>query len=229
MTGQNRSSAVMQQRSEPHDSLEDFPTPPWAVRALCEWIGGPINMMECREPAANRGYMARALGEYFNKVEVADQHDYGLGYEVRDYLFGPLPKKVDWTITNPPFRLAEQFITRALATSYDGIAMLVRTSFLEGGGRYTRQFRNDPPTHILQFSERVVMHKGKIVDPDVPVRTWCKRRNDWVMRKPSTATSYCWLVWIRNSSGPSRMIRIPPCRKKLTNPGDYAPWPQVAA
>ncbi len=38
MTGQNRSSAVMQQRSEPHDSLDDFPTPPWATRALCEYI-----------------------------------------------------------------------------------------------------------------------------------------------------------------------------------------------
>jgi hypothetical protein len=35
---QNRSSAVMQQRSEPHDSLDDFPTPPWATRALCEFL-----------------------------------------------------------------------------------------------------------------------------------------------------------------------------------------------
>ena len=39
---QNRSSAVMQQRKEPHDSLDDFPTPPWATRALCEVIAkGP--------------------------------------------------------------------------------------------------------------------------------------------------------------------------------------------
>lgn len=35
---QNCSSAVMQQRSEPRDSLDDFPTPPWATRALCEWL-----------------------------------------------------------------------------------------------------------------------------------------------------------------------------------------------
>ena len=38
---QNRSSAVMQQRSEPHDSLDDFPTPPWATRALCQHLQGP--------------------------------------------------------------------------------------------------------------------------------------------------------------------------------------------
>jgi hypothetical protein len=26
----------MQRRHEAHDSLDDFPTPPWATRALCE-------------------------------------------------------------------------------------------------------------------------------------------------------------------------------------------------
>lgn len=39
-SAQNRSSAVMQQRAEPHNSLDDFPTPPWATKAtqMClEW------------------------------------------------------------------------------------------------------------------------------------------------------------------------------------------------
>ena len=31
---QNTSHAVMAQRIEPADSLDDFPTPPWATRAL---------------------------------------------------------------------------------------------------------------------------------------------------------------------------------------------------
>lgn len=111
MTGQNRSSAVMQQRAEPHDSLDDFPTPPWATRALCEWLvagagndwdAGGLSDLIAREPAANRGHMARVLGEYFAAVEAADVHDYGAGYAVRDYLIGPLPAAVHWTITNPP-------------------------------------------------------------------------------------------------------------------------------
>jgi hypothetical protein len=33
---QNTSHAVMAQRSEAKDSLDDFPTPPWATRALIE-------------------------------------------------------------------------------------------------------------------------------------------------------------------------------------------------
>ena len=64
---QNRSSAVMQQRSEPHESLDDFPTPPWATRALCEQLkllGFDLPRQSVWEPACNRGYMARVLGEY---------------------------------------------------------------------------------------------------------------------------------------------------------------------
>ena len=73
---QNRSSAVMQQRAEPHDSLDDFPTPPWATRALCEWLGPEaLADMTCREPAANRGHMVRPLREYFAHVEASDVHD----------------------------------------------------------------------------------------------------------------------------------------------------------
>jgi hypothetical protein len=35
---QNTSHAVMAQRFEPLDSLDDFPTPPWATRALCGYL-----------------------------------------------------------------------------------------------------------------------------------------------------------------------------------------------
>lgn len=206
MSGQNRSSAVMQQRSEPHDSLDDFPTPPWATRALCEHlqIGGEFT--SCREPAANRGHMVRPLSEYFGHVEASDIHDYGAGYAVEDYLFGPLPGKFDWTITNPPFKLAEQFIERALATSEEGVAMIVRSAFLEGVGRYDRLFRINPPSHVLQFTERVVMHKGKLSP------------------KGSTATAYCWLVWRLPEPyhGPF-FDWIAPCRKRLERADDYAP------
>jgi hypothetical protein len=199
----NTSSAVMQQRSEPHDSLDDFPTPPWATRALCEYLmpWGP-KRLTCREPAANRGHMVRPLSEYFASVEASDIHDYGAGYPVQDYLFGPPPAPVDWTITNPPFRLAEQFIQRADQTSHVGVAVIVRSAFLESVGRYHSLFILNPPSLILQFTERVVMHKGKLSE------------------KGSTATAYCWLVWQLGLSG-TKFDWIAPCRKRLERPGDY--------
>ena len=36
MKKQNTSHAVMAKRFEENDSLDDFPTPPWATRALFE-------------------------------------------------------------------------------------------------------------------------------------------------------------------------------------------------
>ena len=204
---QNISTAVMQRRVEVHDSLDDFPTPPWAVRAFCERLAlmGSISpYMSCREPAANRGFMARALEEYFGGgVEASDVHDYGVGYPVNDYLFGPDPEMVDWTITNPPFRLAQQFIERALRTSRVGAAVIVRLAFIEGGARYDTLFRDNPPSFVFQHVERVPMVKGRY-DP-----------------KASTATSYCWLVWLNDDPGVyTRLCWIAPCRKRLERKGD---------
>jgi hypothetical protein len=196
----------MQQRSEPHDSLDDFPTPPWATRALCEWlvVNGhvPFGESSCREPAANRGHMVAPLREYFASVEASDVHDYGVGFEVRDYLFpGPLAV-VDFTITNPPFRLAEQFIDRARHSSRLGVAMIVRAAFLEGQGRFERLFSKNPPSFVLQFTERVVMHKGRLAP------------------EGSTATAYAWLVWIDGESG-TKLEWLAPCRRRLERPSDY--------
>jgi len=204
---QNRSSAVMQQRSEPNDSLDDFPTPPWATRALCEWLSGQqaIDGFVVREPAANRGHMVKPLAEYFNRVEASDVHDYGVGYPVADYLWGPTPAPVDYTITNPPFRLAEQFIQRALQSSRRGVAVIVRSAFLEGKSRFESLFSVCPPDYVLQFVERAPMCKGKIDS------------------KVSSATAYSWLVWFKKDEEftDTRLLWIAPCRKRLERESDY--------
>jgi hypothetical protein len=72
---QNTSHAVMAQRGEPRDSLDDFPTPPWATRALCEKLigaGHDLTGMSEWEPARGQGYMARPLAEYFGTVYASD-------------------------------------------------------------------------------------------------------------------------------------------------------------
>ncbi len=220
---QNTSTAVMQRRVEPHDSLDDFPTPPWATRALFkhvltenEWdeVLPPEQRfagMTCWEPACNRGYMARPLQEYFGRVYRTDVHDYSAEYNdqegVCDFLMlgcEPLiiqEKGFDWVITNPPFRLAEQFALQALSEARVGVALFVRSAFLEGSGRHRRLFSEHPPAIVAQFCERVPLLKGRY-DP-----------------KGSTATAYCWLVWIRGKEG-TRFVWIPKCRKELERPTD---------
>ena len=147
--------------------------------------------------------MARPLQEYFDVVHGQDIADYGYG-ATQDYLTFEGSQNWDWIITNPPFRLAEQFIERALKDANVGCAFLVRTTFVESIGRYNRLFSKNPPNKVAQFVERVPMVKGRID------------------RKASTATGYCWLVWNKDQKSKSEMVWIPPCRKRLEFDKDYA-------
>lgn len=232
---QNKSTAVMQRRVEPHDSLDDFPTPPWGTRALIEYglkkrflpIGNAL------EPCCNRGYMARPLREHFAKVWASDIFDYGCGGmdERADFLLtgNTAPFPIDWAFFNPPFVQAQDFIEKALGFVRVGCAALVRTSFVEGQERYKQLFRDSPPTMMFQFSERIILTKGIVRHPDelywdpegldkkTGKKTGC-------FKKPSTATSYIWLVWVPGMER-QPFDWIPPCRKAMEREGDY---PQLA-
>jgi hypothetical protein len=203
--GQNRSSAVMAARREPKDALDYFPTPPWATRALCEFLrrDGAIDRgTSVWEPACGAGHMSRPLAEYFAKVWSSDVEDRGFG-EVRDFLWPGDDPRADWIVTNPPFRLADQFALKALNSGAAGVALLTRTVFVEGAGRFWDLFHPHPPSDILQFSERVPMVKDKL-DEDA-----------------STATAYAWIVW-RGHPQETRFRWVGPCRKRLERQGDYA-------
>lgn len=232
MTGQNTSHAVMQQRSEAKDSFDDFPTPMWATRAMLEFLretlGYDIAAQIVKEPCANRGYMVAPLVEAFAKVLAADVFDYGAGFAVEDYLFGDPDERVDWTVCNPPFVLAERFIDRAITCSTKGVAVFVRTSFLEGMDRFRNLYAIKPPSLILQFSERVIIHKGIVRDP--AVKYWnpkaAKGKGAWQL--PSSATSYCWLIWDKSrvvgvDQDRTAFEWIGPSRKRLERQGDYNP------
>lgn len=203
---QNTTHAVMAQRIEAHDSLDDFPSPPWSARALCahilpQFIDHPLEHLTAWEPAANRGYLARPLAEHFGTVVGTDIHDYGAGYQVLDFLMPIKPDFVpDLVITNPPFRLATQFVRRAMGIARLGCAVLVRGTWMETIDRY-QLFQQHPPTVIAQFAERVPMVKGRY-DP-----------------KASTATAYAWVVFLHGQTD-TRWRHIPPCRKILERKTD---------
>jgi hypothetical protein len=208
---QNTTHAVMSQRVEAGDSLDYFPTPPWATRALIEHVIGQdkVSGLTCLEPACGAGDMSKPLKEYFDDVKSSDAYDYGYG-PVRDFLSYPYETNaVDWVITNPPFRLAEAFVCRSFDVARQGVAMLVRTVFLESVGRYNRLFVNNPPSIFAQFVERVPMVKGRLD------------------QKATTATGYAWLVWELDIVSQPRLAWIPPCRRDLERAKDY-PQKQIS-
>lgn len=197
----------MSQRVEAKNSPDDFPTPPWATRALLEHVLGQSDRLRkqtCLEPACGAGHMAKVLKEYFGNVHSSDAYDYGYA-PIRDFLQERCKaSSYDWVITNPPFRLAEEFLLEALKVAREGVAILARTVFLESVSRYNGIFRDMPPTKFAQFVERVPMVKGRLD------------------KKATTATGYAWFVWEKKArTDISRLMWVPPCRRTLERPGDY--------
>ncbi len=228
MSKQNRSTAVMQRRSAAApDTLDYFPTPPWATRALLRFLksaemsaicGGrqyPLELMSAWEPACGELHMSKVLKETFPVVRASDVFDYG-GHEVIDFLStGFTEPDVDWVFSNPPFKLAQEFIELARRKAKVGTAMLLRGAFLEGQDRYRELFALDPPTVCLQFVERVCMLEKRLVRAG-EIDPFAIKPGT----KVSSATAYMWFVWIDGFSD-SRIRWIPPCRKELERPGDY--------
>lgn len=213
----NGAGSVAPTREEAIDSLDFFPTPPWATRALMEHVLpllGVGAIATAWEPACGEGHIAEVLREYCAQVLASDIHNYGymdvhLETESSDF-FGYDSANgaiADWIITNPPFTGREDralaFVLHALKLARAGVAVFVRSQWLvEGGERYEKLFRDTPPTLCAFFAERVPLHKGRF-EPD-----------------GGTMTAYSWLVWLRDAA-PRAPFWIPPyCRATLTRADD---------
>jgi hypothetical protein len=187
-------------RVEAKESLDFFPTPPWATRALLRELpkrGHILKTQTVWEPACGFGDMVRPLQEEFKEVFGSDIHDYTSDYPILDFLTAT--KHVDWIITNPPFNKALAFAKHGIEQTRT--ALFVRQAFLETKARYQELFANAPPD-VYQFVERVPLYKGKL------------DRHGTVL-----ATSYIWCVWDEYSEG--RIRWIPPSRKALELDADY--------
>ncbi len=195
---------VMNARKQPQDSLDYFPTPPWATRAVLHEVLMPLQSMwrpfssqVARDPACGGGHMLPPLREVFGRVDFADVHDWGIAPPIRDFSFDTTESlradgeyRPDWIITNPPFNIAQVFFDRALAIAQRGIAFFVRASWLSGQERYETIYRHIPPTFVVYFAERVALIE-RAWDPEA-----------------STATDYVWLIWIPGMAPqPPRWLR----------------------
>jgi len=203
--------AIMASREEPGDSLDFFPTPPFATRAMIDHVLPALGIapsdlagMTVWEHACGEGHMAEPLAEYFGHVIATDVHPYGYG-ETLDFLDETSKRDCDWGITNPPFGdKSVRFVLKALNVARVGVAMFVRLQWLESIERYELIFRDHPPTLVAFFVERVNLCKGRW-EPD-----------------GTTATAYCWLVWVHGEA-PRPPFWIPPgCRERLTHADDVA-------
>ena len=140
------------------------------------------------EPACGKRSLSRRLEEH--------------GYEVRDsdIVVRPCDKpteKLDFMecldswdgdiITNPPFKIATDFILHALGLVREGakVAMFLRLQFLEGRSKYRRLYERFPPKAIYVCSDRLN----------------CAKNGDFEKYKLNNYVAYAWFVWEKGYKG----------------------------
>ena len=84
---------------------------------------------------------------------------YGKDFLMDDYE-DTLPLEIDYIIMNPPYSLIEPFVMKSLSIAKKGILMLGRLQFLEGKGRYENILKDNPPTDVYIYVDRIKCYKN---------------------------------------------------------------------
>lgn len=162
-------------------SLDFYPTPPEVTIALMDFL--KLDPMIIWEPACGSGAMSNILKEYGHTVI---ETDIATG---NDYLY--TKGTADAIITNPPFNLSEQFITKALTES-NIVAMVLKSQYWHAKKRLDL-FSKNPPTYILPLTWRPDFMNGE--------------------RGGSPTMEVIWTVWIK---GDPKSKYIPLQKPELT-------------
>jgi hypothetical protein len=161
------------------DPLDFYPTPPEATTSLItrEPFIGSI-----WEPACGDGAISKVLVEKGYDVYSSDIEDRGYGDK---YDFLAVDKNVDNIVTNPPFKLALEFLQHAKTQSNKKIALFLKTIFLEGITRYEMfQDKEFPLKCMYQFCRRVKLQKSGTLDT-----------------KNGGMIAFAWFVWDKEYVG----------------------------
>lgn len=131
-----------------------YETPPEAIMAILErekLLPGTI-----LEPCAGKGAITKAVSIKYPKRRVIgiDIDPQGEGIIKKDFLRYNPKEPIQNIITNPPYRLAKQFLDKSLKLARGKVIMLLQLGFLESKGRYPL-FKDNPPTKVYVFSSRI--------------------------------------------------------------------------
>jgi hypothetical protein len=153
------------------------------------------NIPQCVwEPACGPGAIVRVLRAANRTVYATDLVDYASPDQDEsgwDFLMErQLPIGVQAIVTNPPFKNAEAFVTKALELS-PIVIMLLRLAFLESEKR------------------RGILDNGKLARVHVyRNRLPMIHRDGWQGPKASSAMAFAWFVWDSAHKGPTSLNRI---------------------
>lgn len=174
-----------------------YPTPPELTRALLsvESFEGGI-----WEPACGDGALSRELEEAGIRVVSTDLVDRGYGEPRRDFLFETaMPAGCAHVVTNPPFKLGEQFWERACALAPGKVAFLCRLTWLEGMRR-SEMFRQWPLARVWICPWRPKFQRGRLATEDDAAGMLA---HAWYVRDPAHIGEPT-LRWLKRPTHPTQ-------------------------
>jgi hypothetical protein len=166
-----------------------YETPAVAVEALLRIEKIPHRIWE---PACGPGNIVKALRAAGHEVLASDLVDYGdpTHFYRRDFLMEPLPLGCEAIVTNPPFKLVEEFVAHAIEIC-PLVIMLLRWAFYE----------SDRRSDILEGCGLARIHCFR-------KRLPMMHRAGWAGRKANSGIAFGWFVWDRRHTGPTTVDRI---------------------
>jgi len=170
--------------------MDLYETPPVATQALLRHEHIPDYIWEC---CCGPGAIVGVLRQCGRTVVATDLVDYGCSDSEHgiDFLMErSAPPLTQAIVTNPPFRLAGEFVEHALSLA-PKVIMLCRLAFLESEKR----------SSILDggILARVHIFKNRL-----PMM----HRHGWEGAKTGSAMAFAWFVWSRDHRGPATINRI---------------------
>jgi hypothetical protein len=182
-------SCQVQRHTFAERGLDLYETPSVAIEALLRVEQIPHCIWE---PAAGRGAIVRVLRDHGHAVVASDIEDYGFPLNFTGNFLEAidLPIGVEAIVTNPPFRLAEEFVAHALELS-PLVIMLQRLAFMESERR----------CHILENRGLARIHAFRKRLPML-------HRDGWEGRKANSGMAFAWFVWDCAHTGPTTIDRI---------------------
>jgi hypothetical protein len=149
------------------ESQDYYATDPIAIDKLEAVYNIPAYVWEC---ACGQGHLSLRLHDYGHGVFSTDIVNIGLG-KVADFLQQkemPAVFHKDLTqnnvciLTNPPYKYATEFVEHAMEILPNGAPaiMLLKTTALEGKGRWERLYSKGYLKAVYQFKERLLCAKN---------------------------------------------------------------------
>lgn len=172
-----------------------FETPKVATCTMLNNINIPrdVILWEC---ACGHGKISKILEKVYGPDRVLSTElntdRYGIGginFLSEGYKYKPEGKF--WLVTNPPFKLANEFVRKGFELGAERIIFLLRFNYLESGKVREDILNNGHLLRVLLMKERLQMFPY-----------------GWTGKKGSATQNHAWFIWDRNYNAevPSEVV-----------------------